>query len=337
MSVMRRRLGTAVAGATLALALLAAPGASASTEVGNTCTVDVGRENATELQLSKAAGSATPIAVPTAGIVTSWKVTIPQTDAVVVQKMRVFRPTGGTNEFTTVAETPYEVLPPGANVIPTRIAVQTGDRIGAYGPFGTVTCLTPNPDDVMGTYTGDALVGSTHTFAASTGEQVAVSATVEADVDGDGYGDETQDKCPEKATLQTPCPTIALDAFPIVLKRSVLFLVGASETASVQVFGQVGWKPRHKGGALASKTRKPGNHVRTGVVVGLSGGFTTVKPGEITPFNVKLPKSVLRHLGRLAPKRVVKGTITARTTDLAGRVTEQTVTIRLHGQRRARS
>jgi len=331
---MRALRGVALVGTLALIALLGATSASASTEVGNTCTVDVGRENATEVQLAKAAGSATPIAAPVAGVVTSWKVTVPPTDAVVVQKMRVFRPTGIPNEFTAVAETPYEVLPPGSNVIATRIAVQSGDRIGAYGPFGTVTCLTANPEDVMGTYSGDALVGETHAFAASTGEQVAVSAAVEPDRDNDGYGDETQDKCPEKAALQTPCPTITLEAFPIALKRSVLVLVGASEASAVQVFGQVSWKPRHRGGALASKTTKPGGPKSAGVVVGLSGGTQTVKPGEIARFNVKLPNSVKRQLRQVPPGKSLKGTITARTTDLAGRLTDRTVNIRLRGQGR---
>lgn len=331
---MRALRGVALVGILALVALLGATSASASTEVGNTCPVDVGRENATELQLSKAAGSATPIAVPAAGVVTSWKVTLPPTEAVLVQKMRVFRPTGNPNEFTAVAETPYEVLPPGSNIIATRIAVQSGDRIGAYGPFGTVTCLTANPDDVMGTYTGNALVGETHTFATSTGEQVAISAVVEPDGDGDGYGDETQDKCPEKATLQTPCPTISLEAFPIVLKRSVLVLVSASSESSVQVFGQVSWKPRHKGGALASKTRKPGDHKSTGVIAGLAGGTQTVKPGQVARFNVKLPNSVKRQLRQIPPGKSLKGTITARTTDLAGRVTDRVINIRLRGQGR---
>jgi hypothetical protein len=329
---MRALRGVTLVGILTLVALLGTTSASASTEVGNTCPVDVGRENATELQLSKAAGSATPIAVPAAGVVTSWKVTIPPTDAVVVQRMRVFRPAGNPNEFTAVAETPYEVLPPGSNVTATRIAVQPGDRIGAYGPFGTVTCLTANPDDVMGTFTGDALVGETHTFTPSSGEQVAISALVEPDRDGDGYGDETQDRCPEKAALQTPCPTIALEAFPIVLKRSVLVLVSASSESSVQVFGQVGWKPRHKGGALASKTPKPA--APTGVIAGLSGGTLTVKPGEIARFNVKLPSSVKRQLRQIPPGKSLKGTITARTTDLAGRVTDRAINIRLRGQGR---
>jgi len=111
-------------------------------------------------------------------------------------------------------------------------------------------------------------------------------------------------------------------------------LVSASETSSVQVFGQVSWKPRHKGGALASKTRKPGDHKSAGVIVGLAGGTQTVSPGQVARFNVKLPNSVKRQLRQVPPGKSLKGTITARTTDLAGRVTDRVVNIRLRGQGR---
>lgn len=319
----------------MAMALIAVPPASAAIEIGNTCTADIGHENATQLQLAKAPGEAAPITVPApGGIVTAWRTRLVPTPTVSLQLMRVFRATGNSNEFTNVAETSYEVISQGTHTYETRIPVQAGDRFGAWGPFGALTCTTGNPADSLGTFTGDATLGSTHTFVASAGERVAVSAIVEPDADSDGYGDETQDRCPEKAALQTPCPTISLEAFPIVLKRSVLVLVSASSESSVQVFGQVSWKPRHKGGALASKRSKPGDHISTGVIVGLTGGTQTVKPGEIARFNVKLPKSVKRQLKQIPSGKSLKGTITAQTTDLAGRVAERTVSIRLRGQKR---
>jgi hypothetical protein len=250
------------------------------------------------------------------------------------------RPGGSPKSFTVVGESSYQDIAPGPNAFETRIPVQAGDRFGLYSPppdGNSIYCGTGNPADKMGFVEYDLRREKSAEFSAIAGADVPVVAVIEPDRDGDGYGDETQDGCPQSAAYQGPCPTIALDAFPIVLKRSVLVLVSASESSSVQVFGQVGWKPRHKGGALASKTLdKPGDHMSTGVVIGLSGGTTLVKPGEVTPYNVKLPKSVIRHLSDISPKQVVKGTITARTTDLAGRVADHTIPIRLHGQKRAR-
>jgi hypothetical protein len=248
--------------------------------------------------------------------------------------MRVFRATGNPNEFTNVAETSYEVVSAGVHTFETRITVKAGDRFGAWGPFGALTCPTGDAADSLGTFTGDAQVGSTHAFSASPGERVAVSAVVEPDADGDGYGDETQDKCPQVAALQTACPTIALDAFPIVLKRSVLVLVSASSESSVHVFGQAGWKLKAKRGARASKTN-PGHGKLTGLIVGLAGGTQTVAPGQLARFNVKLPKSVKRRLGRIAPSESLKASITASTIDLAGRTSTKVLTVRLPGQDRS--
>lgn len=324
-----------VVGILIAMALIAAPSASAATEVGNTCTADIGHENSTELQLAKAPGETAPITVQApGGVVTAWTTRLVPTPTISLQLMRVFRTTGNPNEFTNVAETPYEVVSQGVHTFKTRIPVQAGDRFGAWGPFGTLTCTTSNPADSLGTFTGDATAGSTQTFTASAGDRVAVSAIVEPDIDGDGYGDETQDKCPEKASLQTLCPAITLDAFPIVLKRSVLVLVSASSESSVQVFGQTSWrlKPKPRGAKASKIVPKPGKLKTTGLIVGLTGGTQTVMPGQVARFNVKLPKSVMRRLGRLTPKESLKASITARTTDLAGRLSERTITVRLRGQ-----
>ncbi|HKT83319.1 MAG TPA: hypothetical protein VJQ84_05725 [Solirubrobacterales bacterium] len=283
---------------------------------------------------ARAAGDGLPLTAPADGVVTAWKINsahplpVPEWPA-------AFRSTDKAGTFQVVGEGTEILVSQGLNVFPTRVPVRAGDRFGliATGENSPLYCFTGNTGDVTWSFRGGVGPGSIHTFAAGTEVLVPLVAVIEPDRDGDGYGDETQDGCPQSAAYQGPCPTISLDSFPIVLKRSVLVLVSASESSSVQVFGQVGWRPRHKGGALASKTpKKPGDHVSTGVVVGLSGGTTLVKPGETVPYNVKLPKSVLRHLSQLTPKQVVKATLTARTTDLAGRTVDHTITIRLHGR-----
>jgi hypothetical protein len=318
------------------LALATGSAASGATEVGTDCAADAEAPPHTLVPLEKQP-SGRPLTAPTSGVVTSWRIDLasPLTSAP-AQALKVMRAESGANTFEVVAETAPMPLMAASNVFPARISVQAGDRFGVSGgEAGSVMFCSNRPGESFGSVGNDVRAGSSATFTPGSEVQVPVVATVEPDRDGDGYGDETQDGCPQSAAYQGPCPTITLDTFPVVLKRSILVLVGASETSSVQVFGQVGWKPRHKGGALATKTPgKPGDHISTGVIVGLSGGTTLVKPGEVTPYNVKLPKAVIRHLSDISPKQVVKGTITARTTDLAGRVTEHTITIRLHGRKR---
>ena len=73
----------------------------------------------------------------------------------------------------------------------------------------------------------------------------------------------------------------------------------------------------------------------TGLIVGLTGGAQTVTPGQLARFNVKLPKSVKRRLGRIAPSESLKASITASTVDLAGRTSTKVLTVRLPGQDRS--
>jgi len=316
----------------LALALAAAPGASAATEVGDECMGNSASGTFTLVPEAHASGGALPLAAPSGGVVTTWKVNSAYPTPV-LEAMGVFRPID-TGKFELVGESDEETVKPDTNVFATRLPVHAGDRLGLLPveEESPLYCTTSDNGDHTWSRPGSIGIGAPHVFSAGVNVRVPLISTIEPDRDGDGYGDETQDKCPQSAAYQGPCPTISLGTFTTVLKRSVLVLVSASESSSVQVFGQVGWRPRHKGGALASKEPKPAGPVKKGVIVGLSGGTTTVKPGEVTPYNVKLPKSVLRHLSQISPKQVVKGTITARTTDLAGQTVDQTVTIRLHGR-----
>lgn len=325
---MRSLRAVALVGTVLALALTVVPGASASVEVGDECAAnEAGRYS--QIPEERASGGALPLAAPTGGVVTAWKVTSAYLEPV-AEWIAAFRP-AGPGTFQVVGASDEEIVDPGPNTFSTRIPVQAGDRFGPVPVYETLFCNTGNTGDHAWSFPGSVGLGSSHTFAAGVDVRVPLVAVIEPDRDGDGYGDETQDGCPQSAAYQGPCPTITLDTFPIVLKHSVLLLVSASEASSVQVFGEVGWRPRHKGGALVSKT-KPADHIGKGVIVGLTGGSETVKTGEVASFNVKLPKSVVRHLRQMPPKQVVKGTITAQTTDLAGRVTEHTVAIRLHGR-----
>lgn len=316
--------------------LAAAPSASASTEVGTDCAGNGSSAGTTLVPLTRSPQSPWPIAVPAAGVVTEWNV-FSTSGSLVPQKLKVVRPTGGPDEFQVIAESPVEGILKGRNSFDTRIPVQAGDRFGLYGPDNhTLFCGEAGAGETMGRALNEVTLGSIATFTPEAdGDQVPVIAAVEPDADGDGYGDETQDLCLQNPNVHGACPQlpppITLDAFPIVLKRSILVLVSASSESAVQAFGRVGLNLWRKGKAHISKL-SPGGGKLLGPIVGLSGGTQTVKPGEIARFNVKLPTSVKRQLRQIPPSKSLKGTITARTTDLAGRVTDRVVNIRLKGQ-----
>lgn len=113
----------------------------------------------------------------------------------------------------------------GADVFPTRIPVQAGDHLGLFGDssvntlFCAETAEVENPGNSIGEITGNPGPGSTATLSTTkTKELVPAVAVIEPDVDGDGFGDETQDGCPQSASFQGACPTITLDSAAVVGK-----------------------------------------------------------------------------------------------------------------------
>lgn len=62
---------------------------------------------------------------------------------------------------------------------------------------------------------------------------------IEPDADGDGYGDETQDKCPQSALAQVACPVVKLSVSASAKKKQATILVTDDVPASVTVGGQV--------------------------------------------------------------------------------------------------
>lgn len=335
---MRKRLG--IATVVLGLVLLGpATSASALTEIGNNCAANEEISvAATVTQALEGPGNPLSLTVATSGVITNWRVNTKSVVQGISEKLKVLR--GSTTNPQVVGESGSEPIVGTQNIFKTRVPVDSGDRLGVFGPAGFLACTGGGADTIV-SYTGDVPVGANASWKEPiAGPKLAVSAFVEPDADGDGYGDETQDLCLQNPNVHTACPqslpAISLDAFPIVLKRSVLVLVSSSAESSVEVSGQVSFGIRRKGGASSSKTKKPADPIGGRFTVGLSGGTQTVKPGEIGRFNVQLPKRVKRLLDRMAPNESLRGTITARTTDLAGRVSERTVSVRLPGQERSR-
>lgn len=190
--------GTVGAIAVVGVLLLAPGPASAATRVGNDCSAPfTGPVNSVLIQLANASSSL-PIESP-AGVVTQWRVTssIPAS-----QRLKVVAPTGPKNEYRLVGESEEQAILPTENVFDARIPVPAGARFGLYAPGpvpnGPLFCNAVDPGDLMGSHSGDLLVtDGPVVFQQVVGNyRVPVSAVVEPDVDGDGYGDETQDGCP---------------------------------------------------------------------------------------------------------------------------------------------
>ena len=153
--------------------------------------------------------------VPSAGIVTSWRIRRGADASPVQAALRVIRSGvgAGTSAQVTLPATP------GTYEFPTRLAVRAGDRIGVdlrnvpAGQSVTIARAVGAPAaDLLNEWVPALADGaSTPQYAESpyaepdSGIQLLVNADVEADADGDGFGDDTQDACPAIPTTQLDC------------------------------------------------------------------------------------------------------------------------------------
>ena len=319
---MRNRARLGIVGAVAALALLSAQTASAATEAGNGCEGNNSTEGATILATANAPGSPLPALIPASGVITRWTFKVlPIPPNIITQTLKVFRPTGVVSQFQTIGESGPTPVAGGLNTLSTRIPVHAGDYLGLTGGIVSepgkslvIYCTTPNPGDRVGVFVGSPTVGTTATSIGEEGKlQIPVTAAIEPDADGDGYGDETQDKCPQLASAQTECPVVTLDLSSAIKKKgSVTVLLTASSEAPVKVTG----------------TAKLGK----GQKAKLSGKTQTVKPGKITRFTLKFPKKLKEKLGDLSRKQSLQLKVTASATDLVGRVTKDSIKVKLKGQ-----
>jgi hypothetical protein len=308
---------TSIAG--FAIAAVGTGSASAATEFGDTCAINKSSSETVTLFEVKAPGNPLPVAAPVSGVITAWKVNVISVPTSFPQTLQVLRLDTAAKIAHVVGET-AATLTGGANVIPARIPVQTGDRLAVAGPkpTGTLYCEVAETA-TYGGYTGLVGAGSSSPYSEATGGvRVPAAATIEPDADGDGYGDETQDKCPQSAAVQAECPLVVLDTFAVAGTGRVVVIVGASTEAPVTVTGSVKLpKAAKKASASATAKLKKVTH--------------TVTPGKIGRFVLKFPSSLKNALTELPASKSLKLKITASATNVAGQASKDTSTLKLKG------
>jgi hypothetical protein len=206
--------------ATAALLALAAP-AHAGTTIGEVATSNPSNCPGNTEFMQNAVGTGGPsYDAPGPGVITSWS-TVPTSATGTGARLKVYRPTSDAHDWTVVGESDPETLVPSTpNTFATRIPVQAGDRLAIRtvgAPGGP--CLFPGGTNLGASYSVfffqavpdpsvDPGAGSGVTFADEGEHQlVDISAVEEPDADGDGFGDETQDRCPGLAGTFDGCPT----------------------------------------------------------------------------------------------------------------------------------
>jgi hypothetical protein len=314
---MKFRTVTVAASTGLIIALLCASGAQAATRMGNDCAAVSGVTAFSTTQLN-APNGALPQTAPTSGVVTSWgfNANLPALgEQPYTMKLKILRATSSANAFQVIGESARESIHDGSNSFAARIPIQAGDRLGTGGGdslAASLYCEPSDPSDSFGVAEGDGSVGSSQTFTPVGPVRLALLASIEPDVDNDGFGDETQDQCPQSAAFQVACPPVALSTSTQVKKGSVTVIVTSSTAAPVTV----------KGVARLGKGKK----------AKMNGGTQNLVPGTLSKFRLFFTKGLRNKLKELPPKQSVKLTVTVSGTSVSGVVTTKTLKLKLRGQ-----
>lgn len=140
------------------------------------------------------------------GVITSWSSNIGPNPT--VDKLKVFRRTTDPDKFLVAAtDGPRTMQLNGLNTFPVRIPVDAGDLLGLTIVGTGASCLYGNSPSMIKCFSPEPDAGTIATTdTCQDAYQINVAATVEADADRDGFGDESQDKCATDALVQGACP-----------------------------------------------------------------------------------------------------------------------------------
>ena len=182
------------------------------------------------VQISETVGT---YAVPAGfGVITAWEHRAGSAGGRLTFK--VYRPLGA-GRFFTVGSDARAVTAGSSHVFAVRIPVRPGDRLGLSSPTDTVHLAyqTFVPADQFAFFPPDSnpAPGSivTQDGPPAVSYRLDVAARVETDADGDGFGDDSQDRCPSNRSIQTPCAGgSALPRFSGCSPRAVNVIRGTS-------------------------------------------------------------------------------------------------------------
>lgn len=306
------------------------PGEALSDEAGWPCNATSSKAGWTLLATPQAGSPYSPLVKQSRGVITHWRSRVGPGLAPLAQQLGVFRSVNGGAEYTKVAESAVETFGPGTEAVPTRIPVQRGDAVGLHGPLGTFVC-DGEGGGTSALFEGGIALGETKAFKTESGLYPAVTSTVELDQDGDGYGDASQDDCPESAQFQTACPLVALEIGDVEVKRgAILIEVGNNTEALVEARGEVRWTVRPQPKARNSATQSwKGTQAKVGL---RTPKARTVQPGKPITLRIPLPKSVRKRLEQLKPQRGLQARIDVKGTNLVPYTGTHELKVRLPGR-----
>jgi hypothetical protein len=209
----RHHRGVFAALGAAAVALLAPAAANAAVTIGQVNPAVPGSLSCNPGEAwtqSRSAGVVVDTA-PRDGVIVSWSVRA-AAGAGQVGQLNTLSQAGnpGAVTYTIQGRSDVQTLTGGAlNTFATRLPIRAGQRIGYFIPSGNTQGCTydgvQNPNEVAAGPTTGAPGGTFNDLDGSSQKFLNLSASLEGDADGDGFGDETQDKCPGQAGPNGGC------------------------------------------------------------------------------------------------------------------------------------
>jgi hypothetical protein len=148
------------------------------------------------------------------GVITSWSMLAGPSDAATVA-LSVLGPHGGSAVTVMGTTAPRQLTPGRLNTFLTRVPVTAGGDLALYVSPGSASApgcyfATTEQFDWIGFNVGGDIpqpaTGQTLVVSATLMKvRLNLSAHIEPDADGDGYGDLTQDACPTLVNSHTDC------------------------------------------------------------------------------------------------------------------------------------
>ena len=193
----------------LGAALLMPAAASAATTIGSTAVPPgqcVGNSGGAQTFVQTTSAGNTHV-VPSPGVITAWLYN-PGTSSIAASfTFHAFRP-GTSGSYTSVGHTTIPSISANLTAYPARISVKTGDILGLTVPTsGVFPCETSTSGYVAKLKFVDPANGSPFSPDLDFPNfRLDIAARIEADGDGDGYGDETQNCSPTDPAVHDGCP-----------------------------------------------------------------------------------------------------------------------------------
>jgi hypothetical protein len=183
--------------------------------VGSAGSCNSGKEFLDVVQLGNLSGN--QYRVPAGGgVLTSWRTSQSRISQGEEVRLRAFRQTSPGVVVPVGLSTVVTVKAGQSPLIETAIPVTGGEQLGlsAKGTMNTgCVYIEAGKDDVVGVKSPAGRIGQSESVTTGARFLVNVSATLEPDLDRDGFGDETRDLCPTEAG---PCISCRGQAATIV-------------------------------------------------------------------------------------------------------------------------